>query len=225
MRLLAILIVASGLAQDAEKIKTALKGVGDRTYKVSGEKGSSGTLVLKTTVDKDGATLDDALEAEIGGRKLAMAFKQGCKLDAFLNPTSVEGKMIEGEQAFAITVAVKDGKAAAKMTAGAETSEKEVELGGKAITHFALFRVVCLLEAKKDATVAFDLFDVPDLKMRKDCSLTCAGKEKTDVAGKSVECDKWTMKRDKRESTLWVSGGVVVKASLDGLDFELVEKK
>ncbi len=226
MRTLAILAVAFGLpSQDADKIRAALKGVGERSYKVSDGDKMSGSMILKTGVEKEAAVLDDVLLLGDGDMKVSMEFKQTCKLDSFLSATTVEGKLTFSDKVQTRTLTVKDGKAAAKTTEGGKTTEKEVAIGDKAITHFALFRVVCVLEAKKGAVTTFDLLDVESLDLKKDCTLTCDGKAKTDVAGKSLECDKWTLKQEAKESTFWISGGFVVKASLDGLNVELEEKK
>ena len=227
MRTLAILSAVLGLlSQDAEKIKAALKTVGERTYKLTDEK-HGGSLVLKTTVEKDAAILDDVLTLQEGEAKATMAFKQTCAIDACLNPTAVEGKITDGKENRTVSVVVKDGTAKVKLVDGAEVTERSETLGDKAITHFALFRVVCILEAKKDATVKFNLVDVEAFLVRKDSTLTCNGKDKTDVGGKAVECDQWTLKEEgrDRDSIFWVSGGVVVKATVEGVSMELVEKK
>jgi hypothetical protein len=195
---------------------------GTRTYAVRRDGTALGTLTFKTTLDGSRVVLDDTLKAD--DPKMELRFRQTCEPDAYLNPVSLEITG-EGSEKLSIKAAVKDGKAACTIVRGEEKAEREEALGARAISHLALLRVACFLEAKEGVELAFDLLDSEDVKIKKDRVIKYGGKEKITVGGKEREAVRWSIQDGAHEDAVWVDDGVAVKASMHGVVLELSETK
>lgn len=161
-----------------------------------------GTGILKTREQDGKILLEDTLEPAEGQGLHPEHVKQSCRADRFLSVCSIElvyeGGLVQNAE-------VKDGVMA--------SPRGTTKLSERVVERHALYRVVTLLPPKRESSMAIDLLEGEDFRVRAGCTLTCVGEEELSVDRKNVTAWRWDLRDEKnRIHSFWVGGGVLLKA-------------
>jgi hypothetical protein len=214
-------------------MEAALKKVGDRSYKISMEGESVGTLTMKTRIEKKGngkvVVFEDQMEMARGGEKMQMTMKETAAL-SHLRILSAQ----RGGKDMDWSVSVSGNKAVLKV----EGREQTVELTEGAVGESGLLRILCAAEQKEKASFKVDVLSMTSERLEKDHHFTCLGKETVEVGGKKIDAFKWEEKGEWKitrngiagtssvDNSYWVSaeGYLVRSIGPNGMEIVLQSK-
>src|SRR5687767_11598527 len=133
---------AAPAQSEADKLEAALKKFGDRTYRIVEEGKETGTMTLKTSIERDGdkmaAVFEDRADMKIGDFQLTMTLNEKASLDGLrLISATRKGKTPDGDVDW--RVSVRGGKAAMKV----EDREQTIDVTARTVGELAVMRLVC----------------------------------------------------------------------------------
>lgn len=172
------------------KLEEALKKFGDRNYKVLQDGKESGSMTLKTRLEKEGETqvvvMEDRIEMKAGEAEVQVtlterAFLKGLRLIS----AKRTGKRPGGDIDWWVSVA--GGKATLRL----EDRTQTIDLPEGTIGEQAALRLVCAAEQKVGASFKADVFVMIAERVDRGHEFRCVAKETLDIGGARREAYKW----------------------------------
>lgn len=195
MRLLLfmLLLQAAPAQTEADKTEAALKKFGDRTYRVMEGSKATGTMTLKTRIERIGdqkvAIFEDRLERKVGDALEAVTITETSKLDGL--------GLIRGESATSspagdveASVSVRDGDA---YTSGPDGMLMLLNVEGF-MGILAPARVLSMKTQEVGATFKANVVLWTTPSGNSSHEFRCVSKESLEVDGKKIDAFKWEVK-------------------------------
>ena len=225
-----LLIQAAPAQSEADRMESALKKFGNRTYGmyVSGKK--AGLLKMKTRIESEGgrrlAIFEDSMTEPATGGTVTGTVTEKASLDGLRLSSlrwvsvldgrrSIESITVEGTQAVVIL----------------EGEKKTLDVPGKTMGESGLLRRLCAVEQRKGDILNVDILShvTHELESRQ---LKCDGEVDIEIAGRKQAAFRWREQVEEGKSganvknTYWVSsaGHLVKYIGLGGVEYVLEAK-
>jgi hypothetical protein len=207
-------------APGPDRIESALRKFGERTYSMNEGGKKAGTWTMKTRLEtsegRKTAVFEDEVDVTIGEKTVKMSMKETA------DPSHLRllsAKRSGKEMDWSVVV---DG-ARAKMVV--DGREQIVEITETTVGEMGVIRLLCAAEQKPDSTFKVDVLSMTAERLQKEHLCRCAGKEVVEIAGKKIDTFKWEEKWELKgtlngvsstsrvDNTYWVSPeGYLVRA-------------
>lgn len=190
----AILLLQAAPAQsEADKLEAALKKFGDRTYRIREGGKPTGTLTLKTRIEKAGdrkvAVLEDKYAVKMDGVDTGMTYRETASLEG-LRLVSAHHKGVSPEGNVECKIVLRDGKA--KLMDNGENPT--IDIGPNTVGELAVLRLVCAAEQKRGTNFKADLLSLMVPAFEPGHAFRCIGPEQLQIDGKKFDVFKWEQK-------------------------------
>ena len=190
MRVLPVILIVLLAQSPEEKLEAALKKFGDRNYKVLQNGKESGTMILKTRVEKEGearvAVMEDRIEIKAGDADMHMAFTERASLKGLrLISAKRTGKVPGADIDWWASVA--DGKASLRV----EDRKQTIDAPDGTIGELAIMRLISAAEQKVGSTFKADVLVMASENLDKGHEFRCVAKETLEIGGAKREAYKW----------------------------------
>jgi len=190
MRVLPVILIVLLAQSPEEKLEAALRKFGDRNYKVLQNGKESGTMTLKTRLEKDGeakvVVMEDRVELRAGDADAHMSFTERASLKGLrLISAKRTGKVPGADIDWWVSVAA--GKASMRVADRTQT----IDLTEGAIAELAIMRLICAAEQKVGSTFKADVLVMVSEHLDLGHEFKCVAKETLDIGGAKREAFKW----------------------------------
>ena len=188
---LAILALQAAPAQsESDKLEAALKKFGDRKYRVTEGGKPTGTMTLKTKLEKDGdgkiAVFEDTVIVDTGTGAVEVLLEEMASLDGL----KLIGTSRTSDNKIQIAASIRDGDAILTGKDG----HLIIRNVRNALGELAVLRLVGMKEQKVGGTFKANVFVLESPSDELVHDFKCVAKETIEIGGKKVDAFKWEQK-------------------------------